>query len=131
MKINPESRSTIEKIRLISGTTYDQCKEFFESLITHISLNYLEEKETYIPYIGSFKFIYDGDTIDSEGKEAKIKIEFSADPNLKKIIGQIVDGNEMEIDKMLFKKIRYELEDIADPDAEFRKKLKDTDLKLT
>ena len=125
------SKDCIEKIRLISGTSYDQTKDFFESLITHVTLNYLEDKETYIPYLGSFKFIYKGDDIDSKGREAKIEVEFKADNNLKKIIGQIVDGDEIEIEKVLFKKVRYELEDISDPDLELKKKIKESEMKLT
>lgn len=121
MKPNAESKDTIEKIRLFSGSTYEQSKDFFESLVTYLVYNYLEGNSTYIPFFGSVKVNYEGDIVDAKGKEAVLSLDFEADSSLKKIIGQIVDGEETEVEKILKKKIRIELEETADPEIVFKR----------
>lgn len=113
MKLTPESKDTIEKIRLISGTSYEQCKDFFESLITYITLNYMEGKETYIPFLGQMKIKYLNDQITSSGKVANLIINIESDYNLQRIIGQIIDGDETEIHNLFSNKVKNELEGIA------------------
>jgi hypothetical protein len=106
-------RDTIEKVRLISGSTSEQSKDFFESFITYIVLNYMEGKETIVPYLGVIKLNYEGDEIVKNGKEAKVSLEFIPNSNIKKIVGQIADGEETEIEQSFFKKIKYQLEEIV------------------
>lgn len=110
MRLDSNGKDTIEKIRLISGCNYEASKDFFESLITLIIFNHLEGKETYLPYIGSIKLVYEGDQYIGTGKEAIVSLEYKPDYNIKKIIGQIVDGEETELRKILNKKFKIELE---------------------
>lgn len=110
MKTTSADRETIEKVRLIAGCSPDQCKDFFESLLTYIIQNFLENRDSTIPYLGEIDISYLGDEITSEGKIAKVSIQICPNYNLQKIIGQIADKEETEIHKIFKQKIKNELE---------------------
>jgi len=110
MKLNAQSKNTIEQVRRINEYSYEDCKHFFESLVTHIILNYLDEKSTYIPYFGEVFIKYDGEDLVQGGREAKVSLSFIADQNLKKIIGQCIDGEETEIERIFKNKANQRLE---------------------
>ena len=109
-KLNAEGKDTIEKTRLVAGATYEQTKDFFESLYATLILNYLENKPTYIPYFGKLDFKYIGDEIKQGGKEAILSCTFEADYVVKKTVGQIIDGEETEIENLFLRKIKMELD---------------------
>jgi hypothetical protein len=110
MKLNAQGKNTIEQIRLINEYPLEDCKHFFESLVTHIFLNYLDEKPTYIPYFGEITLKYDGEDIVQGGREARVSLSFIADQNLKKIIGQSIDGEETEIERVFKSRANHRLE---------------------
>lgn len=113
MKLAPEGKDTIEKVRLIAGCSFDQCKDIFESLVTFLILNFLEKKSTHIPYLGEINLTHTNDVITSSGKIANISLSYTPDINIQRIIGQIADGDETEIEKLFITKIKDELEEIA------------------
>lgn len=112
MKLTEKSKNSINDIGLITGISYEQSKDFFDSLLFYIVLNYLENKPTILPYIGEFKLIHNGDIITTDGRIANISIEYVPDDSVKKIIGQISDKeNIVEIEEFLKSKIKNELEE--------------------
>lgn len=110
MKATSADRDTIENVKLISGVTNEQCRDFFESLVSYIVLNYLQEKPTHLPFLGDITISHDADEITSEGKLAKLSIQITPDFNLQKIIGQIADDEETEIEKIFRDKTKSELD---------------------
>jgi hypothetical protein len=112
MKLSDEAKDIIEKIRLFAGNdfTFDQVKKFFDFLLVCIIYDYIEDKPTTIPYLGSIFLKYDGDKVVAKGKEAEVSLQFTPDYNIKKIIGQIVDKDDTEIEKLLRTMIKKEFE---------------------
>ncbi len=116
MRLLQSEKDTIEKIRLFSnGLTYEQCKIFFETLITYLTFNFENNKETIIPYLGMIELIYDGDSITEKGREAKVSLKFEPNDNIKKIIGEIVDNEEdNEIEKkLIYEDMKQKMEEIV------------------
>lgn len=109
MRIEPKAKETLEKLHLISGFTIENIREVFESFLTLIVLNYLEGKETDIPFLGKFKLEYKGDRMNKKGKQAIVELNFKASDTLLKNIGQIEDKEQSDVAEMLIKKIRFHL----------------------
>ncbi len=99
---------------MISGETLDAVRNVFESLITQIAFNYMNKSSTVIPFIGEFKISYLGDEITKEGKRARLEVEVIPDPALQKVIGQIEDKEEIEIEKTMKQKISENLGQYTD-----------------
>ncbi len=110
MKLTEKSKETIEQVHLLSGRSQDDVKLFFTTLVQLLTLNYLEGKGCAIPYIGQLKVVYEGEVIRSKGKEAKLGVKFDPDASLLRIVGQIADGVETDIEADLSKSIKKALE---------------------
>jgi len=115
MKLLQEERDSIKKISLISGVEdFDQYKTFFEFLVIHIILNYLDGNKTYIPYLGSIVFKGDNNT-------SEVNFEFELSENIKKIINQIKSGDmEIDIKKTIMRMIKNDLSLTIDPDLKYK-----------
>lgn len=101
-----------EKVRLLSGQTIEETKNFFEALTTIIVLNYLEKIPTIIPQLGSLSLKYEGDEELKDGIRAIVTPEILLDDYLLKNIGQVEDGVESDIEKKLKKKMSNSISEI-------------------
>ena len=112
MKLLVDEKDAIKRVSLISGQDYNLTKDFFESLVSFLIFNYIEGKDTTIPFIGNLEFI--------DTEEFPI-CKFYFSDNLKKIINQIKEeGMENEIKKIYERKIESELSIIAEPDKKWK-----------
>jgi hypothetical protein len=104
MKLTAEEKEFVEKTRLLSDTTFEQVRDFYEAFFSAIILNYLDEKPSEIPFLGKVNIKYLEDKITALGKEAQLEINVDAGQILKRTIGQIIDGEETEVEKIFQKK---------------------------
>lgn len=114
MRIKYDSKKLMYQISLMSGYSIEMIKEFFESLITIIILDYIEKKSTCIPFLGKIEINYKGDKIKKGGKQAIIELTFKASDYILRNIGQIEDKDLCDIENLLMKKIRLNLEKIIE-----------------
>ena len=101
MRITAINRDSIDKIHLFSGESKQMIRTFFESLISIILLDFMEESETNIPFLGTIKLQHTGDKDIGGLKEAEVSVIFTPDPSLLKNVGQITDNEECDVEKMI------------------------------
>jgi len=109
LRISKEGNEVIEKLHLLSGETIETTRNVFESLITQVAINYMNNSPTVIPFIGELKVTYLKDEIKKEGKLAVLETVLIPDPTLLKVIGQIEDKDEIDIEKTLKQKVSENL----------------------
>lgn len=112
--MNDGSKRILKKIQLLSGKSLKDVEIFSRHLFNLMILDYAENSVTTIPHVGTFKINYEGDDIKKQGAVAKINIDFTPDPDFLKNIGQIVDEQESDVEKELFKKIKKQLKTIIE-----------------
>jgi hypothetical protein len=118
MKLNDEGKRTIEQLHILSGENFTLSKAFLTHLVSVLVLDYMNGNSTTIPYFGRVTIVNDGDEVTPLGKEAIVRLEFEPDPYLKKTIGQIADGVEIEteVEKLLAGRIQPKLNEIIEKD---------------
>lgn len=106
MRFSQEEKDLIYRIHLLSGKSLMDITEMFESFCLCSVLSCLEKENIQIPLIGEMSVIYEGEEITALGKEAKVDINVKPGKYIKKIIGQIKDNQESDIEKSLELKIK-------------------------
>ena len=91
MKLNADEKITIELIRNLSKQNTSDINDYFKGLLLCTLMNYAENEPTVIPYFGTLNIKYLGDETKSEGRVAKLDIEFIPSPNLVRNVGQLED----------------------------------------
>lgn len=112
-RFTQEEKDLIYRIHLLSGKSMSDITEMFESFCTCAVLSCLEEEDLCVPMIGSMSVKYAGEELSAIGKEAKVQITVEPSKFLKKIVGQIKDGEESDIEKSLENKIKNILKSLA------------------
>ena len=98
MKLNAEERNTVELIRNLSRQNTSDINDFFKGLMLVTLMNYSEGESTIIPYFGKLKINYQGDEIKSEGRVAKLDVDFTPSPMLVRNLGQLEDVKDENCD---------------------------------
>lgn len=106
IRFSQEEKDLIYRIHLLSGKSLSDITEMFESFCLCSVLACLEKESVQIPLIGEMNIKYDGEEISALGKEAKVEISINPNKYIKKVIGQIKDGEESDIEKSLELKIK-------------------------
>lgn len=109
MKLNAQGKEVVEQLNLLSGLGKESSRNFFESLLSQIIINYLDDEPTYIPFIGTIYIRYKGDRFEGNIKKAILDIDFTPDDMLIKNIGQIQDGDETDIEEIFEKRLQNAL----------------------
>lgn len=112
-RFTQEEKDLVYRVHLLSGKSMADISEMFESFCICMVLSCLEEEDLCIPMIGSMSVKYDGEEISAIGKEAKVNINVNPSKFLKKVIGQIKDGEESDIEKSLENKVKSILKGLA------------------
>lgn len=103
MKLSDKAIETINKIHLMSGESKESVRTVFESLITLILLNSLENETTTIPLLGDITLENNVDRL------SEIKVS-NIDSVLEKSYYQMYNKQESLIEKMFKSKITSTLE---------------------
>lgn len=105
LKMYKKEKEVIHKIHLLTGKPYEDVKEVFEGILYMVLLAYLEKEPVYIPFFGEIELKYLKDRYTQSGRVAEIDIDFSPNEFLLRVIGQIEDKEESDIEKFLKNKI--------------------------
>lgn len=106
MRFTKEEKDIIHRVHLLSGKPYDEVNEIFEALCLCSVLAFLEKEPIDIPLFGKMSVSYSGEELTEKGKEAQVRIDVTPSPALRRVIGQIEDEVESDIEKSLQTKIR-------------------------
>ena len=106
MNFTKEEKDIIHRVHLLSGRSYDEVNDIFESLCLCATRAFLEKEPIDIPLFGRMEVSYKGDKLTEKGREAQLDIKVEPSPALKRVIGQIEDEVESDIEKSLQKKIK-------------------------
>ena len=105
-KFSQQEKDLIYRVHLLSGKSMSDVTDMFEAFCLCSVLSCLEKESISIPMIGDMNITYDGEDISAIGKEAKVSINVVANKYLRKVIGQIHDGEESDIEKSFELKIK-------------------------
>lgn len=105
-------KETYEHLHRLSGVSIQDLKATFDALGTYMILNFMEDKQSYIPYIGNLKTVYEGEDYISGTKKAKVSFEIEVDDMYIKNVGNAVDNNDTDIEKRILQAIGDELTSI-------------------
>jgi len=112
-KFSQEEKDLIYRIHLLSGKPLSDVNDMFESFCLCAVLACLEKEPLQVPMIGEMNVIYNGEDISALGKEAKVEISVTPNKFLKKVIGQVQDGEESDIEKSFELKIKNILKSLV------------------
>ena len=112
-KFSQEEKDLIYRVHLLSGKSMSDITEMFESFCLCTVLSCLENESVHIPMLGELKMSYDGEDISALGKEARVSIEVTPNKYIKKVIGQIHDNEESDIEKSFELKIKNVLKSMT------------------
>lgn len=105
----------LNRLHVFSGIKQEEIKDIFMSLVYEMILDYRNGHPSVIPNLGEIKFVYTGDSLREDGLvDANIKVEVSLCQDMIRSIGQIVDGEESDIEKKLMNRMRNILSEKLD-----------------
>jgi hypothetical protein len=106
LKYSKTDKDVINRLHLLTGRSFEDCKEIIEGFFIMAMLNYMDDEDPHmrVPLVGDFEFVYEGDVLKDKGRQAKVSLKFNPDDFLLRVIGQIEDGAENEIEKYLKQK---------------------------
>jgi hypothetical protein len=110
IKFSKKEKETIHRLHLLTGKSFGDIKDFYEGLLLNFVISYLDKEPIDIPLFGEIFFHYLGDEVTNKGRKAKIDIDFTPNDFLLRVIGQIEDGEESDLEKSLKEKIKKSLE---------------------
>jgi hypothetical protein len=97
LQYTDEDRFIMDNVAVLSGLTLEQVKQVFEfTLLTQIT-QYLETKKVTIPYLGTVGVEYVRDEHIRGHKRAVLSTDFQDSELLKRIVGEIEDGENSTI----------------------------------
>ena len=112
IKFSKKEKDAVHRLHLLTGKPFHEVREFYEGLLLDFVLRYLEKEPVTIPLFGDIFFHYMGDEVSSKGRRAKIDIDFIPEDFLIRVIGQIEDGDESDLEKHLKELIHKNLEKV-------------------
>lgn len=99
--MTPEEKEAMRVLQLLFGRPANEVNDLFESIGISAVLSYVKGESIVIPCIGKIKLVYGGDSLTAKGKEAQLQCEFTPSPFLIRNVGQVEDGEETEIERIL------------------------------
>jgi len=89
-------------------------RQFFESLAFVLISDYVEDEPTNIPFLGEIKIVKSGDTMVEGGRRVELTLEFDPDESLQKNLGQLEDGEKLDIERVFTTRLRNALSEYSD-----------------
>lgn len=113
-KFSKQEKDVFNQIHLLSGRNYEEVQAVYEGFLYSIILAYIEKEPIHFPLFGEIEIQFLRDTLVKEGKEAELEISFQPSKFLKRVIGQIEDKEESDVEKLLKSRIHSALADILE-----------------
>jgi len=109
MRIDPNSKITLEKLHLITGKSLEECRQFCEAMLAVLVMNFMEHKVTPVPFFGNITLKHIKDILVDGKKEPIVRIDIESSEMLLRNIRQLNNQEESEIEKFLFREIKQGL----------------------
>lgn len=109
-KTQEDRESEIALQSLSQKVSMEQTTTILESILIWVILSYLDDDSFRLPYLGDVKVHHDGDIIIGGEKEAQLTVTINPTDLLKRIIGQIEDNKQTDVDIAFIEKIIHEIE---------------------
>jgi len=109
-KLDEFDKTTIEEISTFSGYPAPQVREILELTFIRQIESYLTNGTINIPFIGKMNVKFDGDEFVAGTRVAKVSTEFTPTDILKRIIGDIEDGESDIIQTLMMMKLKSDLQ---------------------
>jgi len=106
LKLNSFEKDLIQEISTISGYSQAIVREVLEFTFIRQIEQYFVNKKMPIPFIGEAFIDYKGDNYKDGEREANIETALISSPLLKRVIGDIEDGDITIIKDLLEQKIK-------------------------
>jgi len=104
LKLNQFEKSMVEEISTLSGYSTSTVREVLEFAFLRQVEQYIDTTEMNVPFIGKVKILNKGDIFISGAKQADIDVFFSPSDLLRRIVGDVEDGESNLIENLLQKK---------------------------
>lgn len=111
LKLGSYEKALIEEVSTMSDYSPTIIRDVLELVFLHQIESIMQGKDFKVPYIGRVKPIYNGDTFVGGEREADVTCLFSASDLLKRIIGDIQDGESSILADLLPKKVKSALQE--------------------
>jgi hypothetical protein len=110
LKLKEFEKNLIEEISTLSGHQPLVIREILEFTFLRQLEQYMKGENITVPYLGRIKIQYKGDTVSFGAKQAEIEVFFSPSDLLRRLVGDISDGESEIIDTLLIKKVESALQ---------------------
>lgn len=111
LKLDNFEKELIEEISTLSGHSPNLVRDILELTFLRQLESVMDGKDFRVPYIGRVKPIYNGDVYVGGEREADVTCLFAPSDLLKRIIGDIHDGESDILADLLQKKIKSALQE--------------------
>jgi len=90
----------LNRLHSFSGIKQEDIRDLFMALAYEIMVDYRNGKPATIPYLGDLYLSYIGDSLRPDGLvDAKVDVKLDLCQDMIRAVGQIVDGEESDIEK--------------------------------
>ena len=114
LRLEEFEKSVIEEIATLSGHSVATVRDVLESTFLRQLEFIMCDEEIMVPFLGSVLVRYKGDNYISGLREANVECFFAASDLLKRVVGDIQDGESELIGQLLQKKIKSGLQEILE-----------------
>jgi hypothetical protein len=110
LKLNQFEKSLVEELSTLSGYPASTVREILEFTFLRQVEQYSDSNEMSVPFIGKVRIVNKGDVFISGAKQADIDVFFAPSDLLKRIVGDVEDGESDLIENLLQKKFENALQ---------------------
>jgi len=119
LKLDDETKHTLEEISALSGIQRDVIREVWEFTlirwIEQISRDPTKLNTIQVPFLGTVGVRYVDDRLGADGSiETNVDIYIAASPFFKKLVGEIYDGKHNVLTNILQKKINNAIANVIE-----------------
>lgn len=118
LRLNQFEKSYVRDVSTLSGYPPTVVREILEFVFLRQIEQYEASTEMHIPFLGKIKIIDKGDIFVSGAKQADIDVLFAPSDVLKKVVGDVADGESSIIENLLQQKVENALETQLQEDEE-------------
>jgi hypothetical protein len=97
LQYGDNDRFMIDNLSILTGLTFEQVRQVFEFLLLLQMADYMEGKPITVPYLGKLSVEYIKDEIIRGHKRALLDVKFEDSELLKRMIGEIEDGENTTV----------------------------------
>jgi hypothetical protein len=113
-KLEEFEKDICEEISTLTGYSAMAVRDILEGTFLRQLELFMRGKEVIVPFLGKMLIKFDGDDIVAGTRVAKVECLFSPSELLKRMVGDIKDGESDILRNLLSKKISKELRSILD-----------------